>query len=139
MTATAHYVSDHKRNQHAERRGRNAIKQLSHDHRIGVAGRREHRAADRQRNNKVIFFLTAALAVPTLVALLRIRPVDIDPDLARGGIRSAESRVPSAFRSLLQNRALLIFICAVLPFQFANAASTSPSQGRAWSRALRQG
>lgn len=75
-------------------------------------------------SNQAIFFLTAALAVPTLVALLQIRPGDIDPDLARGGIRSAESRVPpSAFRSLLQNRALLIFVGAVLLFQFANAAA----------------
>jgi predicted MFS family arabinose efflux permease len=75
-------------------------------------------------SNQAIFFLTAALAVPTLVALLQIRPGDIDPDLARGGIRWAESRVPpSAFRSLLQNRALLIFAGAVLLFQFANAAA----------------
>ena len=75
-------------------------------------------------SNQVIFFFTAALAVPTLVALLQIRPGDIDPDLARGGIRSAESRVPpSAFRSLLQNHALLIFVGAVLLFQFANAAA----------------
>jgi MFS family permease len=45
-------------------------------------------------SNQAIFFLTAALAVPTLVALLRIRPGDIDPDLARGGIRSLRAAYP---------------------------------------------
>src|SRR5215213_5875018 len=35
--------------------------------------------------NQSIFFLTAALAVPTLFALAQIRSADIDPDLARGG------------------------------------------------------
>lgn len=73
-------------------------------------------------SNQAIFLLTAALAIPTLIALSQIRPGDIDPDLARGGARSERAK-PSAWRSVLRNRALLIFAGAVLLFQFANAAS----------------
>jgi MFS family permease len=75
-------------------------------------------------SNRAIFFLTAALAVPTLIALAQIRAGDIDPDLARGGIAAGGQRgsVP-AVRGLLRNRALLVFAGAVLLFQFANAAT----------------
>src|SRR6476646_314256 len=41
-------------------------------------------------SNQAIFFLTAALGVPTLVALAHIRSADIDPELARGGARRSE-------------------------------------------------
>jgi MFS family permease len=75
-------------------------------------------------SNRAIFLLTAALGIPTLIALAQIRPGDIDPDLARGGISATRHRPsPHAFRDLLQNRALLIFATAVLLFQFANAAA----------------
>lgn len=87
-------------------------------------------------SNQAIFFLTAALAVPTLVALGQIRPGDIDPELARGGIRSAEEHAtPSALRSLLRNRALRIFVGAVLLFQFANAATLPVMAGLLTMRA----
>ena len=35
-----------------------------------------------------VFFVTAALLVPTLVALNQIRPRDVDPDLAHGVVQS---------------------------------------------------
>jgi MFS family permease len=74
-------------------------------------------------SNRAIFFLTAALCVPSFVALAQIRSGDIDPELARGGIRPIEHRSSSyAFRGLVDNRALLVFAGAVLLFQFANAA-----------------
>ena len=74
-------------------------------------------------SNQSIFFLTAALCIPALVSLAQIQARDIDPDLARGGITSSQSHASShAFRGLLQNRALLIFVGAILLFQFANAA-----------------
>jgi MFS family permease len=74
-------------------------------------------------SNRAIFFLTAALCVPSFVALAQIRSGDIDPDLARGGIRAIERRSSSyTFRGLVDNRALLVFAGAVLLFQFANAA-----------------
>jgi predicted MFS family arabinose efflux permease len=73
-------------------------------------------------SNQAIFLLTAALAIPTLIALSQIQPGDIDPDLARGGARSERAK-SSALRSVLRNRALMIFASAILLFQFANAAS----------------
>ena len=36
--------------------------------------------------NQAIFFLTAALGIPTLIALAQINSSEIDPELARGGI-----------------------------------------------------
>jgi MFS family permease len=75
-------------------------------------------------SNRAIFILTAALCIPTFVALAQIRPGDIDPDLARGSIVASGGRASAhAFRALLHNRALLIFAAAVLLFQFANAAA----------------
>jgi predicted MFS family arabinose efflux permease len=75
-------------------------------------------------SNRAIFLLTAALGIPTLIALAQIRPGDIDPHLARGGISATrQRRSQDAFRALLQNRALWIFAAAVLLFQFANAAT----------------
>ena len=37
-------------------------------------------------SNQAIFFLTAALGVPTLIALGQVSSSKIDPELARGGI-----------------------------------------------------
>jgi MFS family permease len=75
-------------------------------------------------SDRAIFFLTAALCVPTFVALAQIRSGDIDPNLSRGGIRPIEYRSSfHACRDLVDNHALLIFAGAILLFQFANAAS----------------
>lgn len=74
-------------------------------------------------SNQAIFFLTAALAVPALIALAQIRSSDIDPELARGGLRKGESGAWSkALASIARSRALLIFAVAVVLFQLSNAA-----------------
>jgi MFS family permease len=80
--------------------------------------------------NRAIFVFTAALGVPTLLALASIRPADIDPDLARGG-RPREQAHPfsDALRSLADNRPLLIFVGAVFLFQLANAAALPTMAG----------
>ena len=85
-------------------------------------------------SNRAIFFLTAALCVPAFVALFQIRSQDIDPDLARGGVRGrveANERSESsyAFRTLMRNRALLIFAGGAISFQFANAAALPTMAG----------
>jgi predicted MFS family arabinose efflux permease len=74
--------------------------------------------------NRAIFMFTAALGVPTLLALAFIRPADIDPDLARGG-RPPEQAHPAsdALRSLAHNRPLVIFAGSVFLFQLGNAAA----------------
>jgi len=80
--------------------------------------------------NRAIFMFTAALGVPTLLALAFIRAIDIDPNLARGG-RPREQAHPSfdAFRSLVHNRPLVIFVGAVFLFQLANAAALPTMAG----------
>lgn len=74
-------------------------------------------------SNQAIFVLTAALGIPTLLALARIRSRDIDPDLARGGVRSGEfAEWRDAWARVARNRALVMFAAAILMFQLANAA-----------------
>ena len=74
-----------------------------------------------------VFLLTAALGVPALWMLMLIRPEEIDPAAASGGVPSSPG--PSSAPShpvpvirLLRNRGLLVFAAAVALFQLANAA-----------------
>jgi predicted MFS family arabinose efflux permease len=74
-------------------------------------------------SNQAIFLLTAALAMPALVALAQIRSDDIDPELARGGMRKRDAgEVPVAIGNVVRNRPLLIFASAIVVFQLSNAA-----------------
>jgi MFS family permease len=75
-------------------------------------------------SNQAIFFLTAALGVPTLLALTQIRSADIDPELARGGVSRRQNGAAwsDALASVARNSALLIFAAAVVLFQLSNAA-----------------
>ncbi len=73
--------------------------------------------------NRAIFFFTAALGIPTLLALARIRAREIDPDLARGGLAGWRPALGwTALAALARNRALLVFAGAIVLFQLANAA-----------------
>ena len=74
-------------------------------------------------SNQAIFFLTAALGVPTLIALAQISSSEIDPELARGGI--SESGVGTWFDTisgLVHHRVLIGFAATIVLFQLANAA-----------------
>jgi MFS family permease len=74
-------------------------------------------------SNRAIFFLTAALGVPTLVALAMIQSEDIDPELARGGVPKREGGAWSdTFAQIMGNQPLLIFAFAIVLFQLSNAA-----------------
>jgi MFS family permease len=74
-------------------------------------------------SDQAIFFLTAALGVPALVALGMIRSCDIDPELARGGMHKRDDGPRSeGFAGLAGNQPLLIFASAVVLFQLSNAA-----------------
>jgi MFS family permease len=74
-------------------------------------------------SNQAIFLFTAALGVPTLLALMRISPSEIDPDLARGTTaKLAGGRLSGAILELLRSRLLLAFATAIVFFQLANAA-----------------
>jgi MFS family permease len=70
-----------------------------------------------------VFFVTAALLIPTLLALSRIRPQDISVPLAHGSDTTAETRQPRAsFRSLLRQPRLFILAGCIALFHLANAA-----------------
>jgi MFS family permease len=74
-------------------------------------------------SNQAIFFLTAALGIPAVAALAMIGSRDIDPELARGGVRKPEgSPWSEGFVGLAGNQPLLIFASAVVLFQLSNAA-----------------
>ena len=74
-------------------------------------------------SNQAIFFLTAALGVPTLIALAQISSSEIDLELARGGMSKSEGGTWfDTISGLMHNRVLLGFAAAVMLFQLANAA-----------------
>jgi MFS family permease len=68
-------------------------------------------------SSQTVFFLTAALAAPALLALSRIRMNDVVPN--RDAARGAAATGPF---SMLRNRRLLILAACILIFQLANAA-----------------
>jgi MFS family permease len=73
---------------------------------------------------RAIFFVAAALVLPLLAALGRIRPADIHFSRASGvPDHQGPSAPPRArLRSLAKNRGLLIFAGCVFLFQLANAS-----------------
>ena len=74
-------------------------------------------------SNQAIFFLTAALGIPTLIALAQISSSEIDQELARGGIsKSGVGTWFDAISGLVHHRVLIGFAATIVLFQLANAA-----------------
>ncbi len=75
-------------------------------------------------SSRSVFIVTFLLAIPVLYTLSRIRQEEIDPARAHGvgAHRGEDSSPPFRFRDLVRQRPLLIFACAVLLLQLANAA-----------------
>ncbi|WP_249225676.1 MFS transporter [Tardiphaga alba] len=74
-------------------------------------------------SSRAVFIVTFLLAIPVLYALSRIRHREIDAAQAHGNAgRQTESPKPIRFRDLVRQKPLLIFACAVLLLQLANAA-----------------
>ena len=72
---------------------------------------------------QAVFFVTAILAIPALLALSRIRAADVDPVRADGGIDAcAASQRATSIGRLLGNRALIVLTACVLFFHLANSA-----------------
>jgi MFS family permease len=70
-----------------------------------------------------VFFVTAALLLPTLFALSRIQPREVDPDLAHGVAQPPPNeRTPGGFRAVLRQRNLFILAGCIALFHLANAA-----------------
>ena len=72
---------------------------------------------------QAVFFVTAALLVPTLLVLRGVAAAEIDPERAHGNLPELRTgKPPVDLRSLLSKRALLVFGCCILLFHLANAA-----------------
>ncbi len=71
---------------------------------------------------QAVFFVTAALAIPTVIALLQISGREIDPIRADGGLANQSDGSPIAIGALLRNRSLIILTLCIFLFHAANAA-----------------
>jgi MFS family permease len=73
---------------------------------------------------QAVFFVTALLAVPTLISVWRIREDEIDPVRADGGIcvNDGQPQAPTSIRNFLLEPALLVLTACVMLFHVANAA-----------------
>jgi predicted MFS family arabinose efflux permease len=74
-------------------------------------------------SSRSVFLVTFILAIPTLLALSRIRESEIDIARAHGAVpREPSDRGSTSILSLVRQRALLIFAGSILLLQLANAA-----------------
>src|SRR5882757_4901349 len=74
-------------------------------------------------SSRSVFLVTFILAIPTLIALSRIREREIDIVQAHGAIpREVPDKKATSIFSLVRQRPLLIFAAGVLLLQLANAA-----------------
>lgn len=72
---------------------------------------------------QAVFLVTAALAVPTLVALLAIHEDEVDSMRAAGGIADAEVVAGrTGLARLLARRGFIVFALLIMTFHFANTA-----------------
>jgi MFS family permease len=72
---------------------------------------------------QAVFFVTAALVLPALLALRWIRECDVDPIRADGGIDACDAgQRPAALGRLLRRPGLIVLTLCVLLFHLANAA-----------------
>ena len=70
-----------------------------------------------------VFLVTAALAIPTLLALAQIQEAEIDPVRADGGISApVTDHIAAGLGTLLRNRSLITLAACVFLFHAANAA-----------------
>ncbi len=74
-------------------------------------------------SSRSVFLVTFILAIPTLLALSRIRERDVDIARSHGAVlREPPDAKATSVVGLVSRRALLIFACSVLLLQLANAA-----------------
>jgi MFS family permease len=71
---------------------------------------------------QAVFFVTAALAVPAIVALSQINAREIDPIRADGGLARQGNAPALAVSALLRSRSLIILTLCIFLFHSANAA-----------------
>jgi MFS family permease len=71
---------------------------------------------------QAVFYVTALLALPTLIALSRIRESEVDPIEADGGLDAGHHNRAAGIAELLGKQALLAVMGGAMLFHFANAA-----------------
>jgi len=81
-------------------------------------------ACGRLISDRAVFIVTAVLILPALFFLRRIKPADIDPARAIGGMPRPERRPNkvSKLHGLIDNRPLLIFGGCLMFFHLSNAS-----------------
>jgi MFS family permease len=90
--------------------------------------------------NRAIFITAAVLTIPTIVSVLSIRRGEIDYELARGGLKQAQSGKKLKVESvgvLSSDRVLLAFLVCAFFFHFANAAML-PQLGEMLTRGAKE-
>ena len=73
-------------------------------------------------SNRSIFFFVSFCTLPTILALLIIRPDEIDYEQARGANDGEKGGKAKSVRVLFQDRPLVVFLVCAVMFHFANAA-----------------
>ena len=77
-------------------------------------------------SSRGIFFLVAAMSIGTIVSVLKIRPREIDHQLARGATDNTKQKKRqrnwTGLTELLQNPSIRLLVLAVVLFSFANGA-----------------
>jgi predicted MFS family arabinose efflux permease len=73
-------------------------------------------------SNRSIFFFVVALALPTILVLLLIRPAEIDYEVARGANDGGKGGKAESVWGLFRDRPLVVFLVCAVMFHFANAA-----------------
>src|SRR6266540_1835519 len=73
-------------------------------------------------SNQAVFFFTAALTLPALLALAQIRTREAHSLAIANRSRENAYETPASLRTLATNRSLLIFAGCIALFQLANAA-----------------
>ena len=89
-------------------------------------------------SSRSVFLVTFVLAIPTLLALARIREHEVDAVCAHGAVpREAVDAKATSVLSLVRQRPLLIFAASILLLQLANAAMLPLMAGVVTSRSSR--
>jgi predicted MFS family arabinose efflux permease len=73
-------------------------------------------------SNQAVFFVTALLGIPALIALMQIRPSDINAIRSHGGVGANLSSITEAFKIAASHRVIFVFAGCVFLFHLANAA-----------------
>jgi predicted MFS family arabinose efflux permease len=73
-------------------------------------------------SNQSVFFVTAVLGVPALIALFQVRPADIDVTRSHGGVATNFAGVGDALAFAAGHKTIFVFAVCVFLFHLANAA-----------------